>query len=63
MSKKNIIMRDALRENDVYLYELAERLNISEATMGRMMRKEQSKEKQKEYVEIIREIGEEKKNG
>ena len=36
----NLLVRESLKENDVYLYMLADAMGISEPTMCRMMRKE-----------------------
>ena len=50
---KNEKIREALSQNRMYAYELATLLGISEATFGRMMRKELPDEEQKRIVELI----------
>lgn len=47
----------------VKLYQIAEELRISEATMTRMMRKELSPEKQQEIMQIIDQLSEGKHHG
>ena len=54
---KNLKVKNALVENRVYLYELADALNFSEATMSRRLRYELPDEEQERYVSIIKEIG------
>ena len=50
----NIAVRTALLENDMYLWQLAGLLEVSETTMTRMMRKELPEERQNELVELIK---------
>lgn len=47
-------VRDELMRCDMYLWELANLLNVSESTMTRMMRKELPAEYQDELIDLIR---------
>lgn len=47
-------VRDELMRCDMYLWELASLLNVSEATVTRMMRKELPAEYQDELIDLIR---------
>lgn len=49
----NQIIRDELREQKVYQWELAKALGISESTMVRKMRTEMSDEETKELLALI----------
>lgn len=49
----NQIIRDVLREQKVYQWELAKALGISEATMVRKMRTEMSDEETMELLALI----------
>ena len=49
----NQIIRDELREQKVYQWELAKALGISEATMVRKMRTEMSDEETMELLALI----------
>ena len=45
-------------QHGVKLWQIAEKLHISEATMTRMMRKELAPEKQQEIMQIIDQLSE-----
>ena len=49
----NQIIRDGLREQKVYQWELAKALGISESTMVRKMRIEMSDEETRELLALI----------
>lgn len=49
----NQIIRDGLREQKVYQWELAKALEISESTMVRKMRIEMSDEETRELLALI----------
>ncbi len=49
----NQIIRDELREQKVYQWELAKALGISESTMVRKMRAEMSDEETRELLALI----------
>lgn len=49
----NQIIRDELREQEVYQWELAKALGISESTMVRKMRTEMSDEETMELLALI----------
>lgn len=53
MKSNNLIIRTALRENNIYLWELADILGVSENTVVRRMRKEHSEEEQLHIAEMI----------
>lgn len=55
MKNNNLIIRKALRENNVYMWELADILGVSEVTVCRWMRKEYPKEEQLRIAEMISE--------
>ena len=66
MIKHNNDIRTKARENGVYLYEIAEKLNISEPTFNRWLRKELSedlKQKALAAIELIREEHEAEQGG
>ena len=60
--KANNDIRQAAKENHVYLYEIASFLNISEPTIIRRLRLELSEEKKVEMRKIIDYISRQKKN-
>lgn len=51
---KNQEIRNAMKENNIKQWELAEMLGISENTMCRKLRKELPDEEKKRILEIIR---------
>ena len=53
MLKANVKIRDALKNKGIYQWQLAEKLNISEFTLTRYLRKELSKEQQAEMLKTI----------
>ena len=57
----NRIIRDELREQKVYQWELAKALGISESTMVRKMRIEMSDEETRELLALIDSIALDKK--
>ena len=57
MKKANQTVRTALTKRNVYQWELAERLGISEYTLTRKLRKELPEDQQEEMVRIIESIG------
>lgn len=58
MKKTNYIVRRALFDTGLYLYELGDLLGKSVPTMTRYMRKEQPEEVQEEWARLIREEAE-----
>lgn len=60
MEKKNREIRQAAKENSVYLWEIAKALGISEPTITRWLRSELSKEKESKILFTIRQIAREK---
>ena len=59
MIKRNNEIRTKARENGVYLYEIAEKLNVSEPTFNRWLRKELSENLKQKALAAIEEIREE----
>lgn len=58
----NNALRQAARESGVKLWELADALDVSEATVTRMLRRELDAEKQRNLLEIINAIAQQKSN-
>lgn len=56
----NVDVRTTAKKSGVFLYELAERLGISEPTMTRLLRKELSDSKKQELLSNIADIASEK---
>lgn len=57
MLKKNIEIRKAAKENGVFLWEIADKLGVSEPTLNRYLRKEMpdsQKAKFRTAIEIIK---------
>ena len=59
MTKHNNDIRTKARENGVYLYEIAEKLNVSEPTFNRWLRKELSEDLKQKALAAIKQIKEE----
>lgn len=55
-------IRTAAKTKSVFLWEVAERLNISEPTMTRKLRRELPAEEKQRIFSLIDEIAEEKKS-
>ena len=55
-AKENEVVRQTLKENHVYQWELAERLGVAEYTLTRMLRHELNTAKQNELCEAIKAI-------
>lgn len=53
-------IRNALKSNGLYLYNLGEILNVSEATITRMMRHELSQDEQARIIKLIEREGKKK---
>lgn len=54
----NVQIKSYAMLRGVKLYQIAEKLRISEATMSRMMRKELAPEKRQEIMQIIDQLSE-----
>ena len=54
---KNQTIRDALTKQGLFLYQLGKILNVSEATITRMMREELPEPEQRRIVKLIKEGG------
>lgn len=59
MIKHNNDIRTKSRENGVYLYEIAEKMNVSEPTFNRWLRKELSEDLKQKALAAIEQIREE----
>ncbi len=54
--RRNLEVRSAAKENGVYLYEIAEKLGVSEPTFNRYLRKELSDGLKAKVLAAIEEI-------
>lgn len=52
----NLDIRAAAKEKSVFLYEIADKLGISEPTMTRLLRRELPQEKKNDISKIINEV-------
>lgn len=59
MTKHNNDIRTKARESGVYLYEIAEKMRVSEPTFNRWLRKELSEDLKQKSLAAIEQIGEE----
>ena len=57
-----IVVKNALKENNVYQWELAKKLDISEYTLLRRFRKELDEKEVNNYLKQISEIKKERGN-
>lgn len=62
MSKSNSEIRTLAKQSNVFLYEIAERLNISEPTITRRLRRELPDEEKEKIKAVIAELAAEKAN-
>ena len=60
MYNTNLDVRTAAKENGVFLYELCEKLKISEPTLTRKLRKELASGEKAHFLRLITEIAAEK---
>lgn len=60
MSKSNTEIRTLAKQSNVFLYEIAERLNVSEPTITRRLRRELPDEEKAKIKGIIAELAAEK---
>lgn len=56
MKQNNLLVRQELKRRKVYMWQLADYLNISEVTMCKRLRHELSEAVQKDIVNKIREM-------
>lgn len=63
MSKANADIKEAAKQAGVYLYNIADRLNISDNTLIRRMRRELPDAEKAKIKGIIAELAAEKANG
>lgn len=60
---KNVAIRRAAAANGIFLWKIAERLNISDSCLSRKLRQELSAAEQEKIFIIIKEIAKEESNG
>lgn len=53
---RNQDIREALKNKNVYTWELAERIGVHETTLYRYLRKDLSSQEKQRYLELITEI-------
>lgn len=63
MLQKNIVIRNAILNNNLKFWQIAEKLNMNDGNFSRLLRKELTKEKKEEILKIIEKLKEEQKNG
>jgi len=56
MQKKNIDIRTAAKDSGVYLWEIAEKLGVSEPTLNRYLRKEMHDSQKAKFYSAIEQI-------
>ncbi len=56
MVKKNIDIRRAAKENGVFLWEIAEKLGVSEPTLNRYLRKEMTDSQKAKFRAAIEQL-------
>lgn len=56
MQKKNIDIRTAAKESGVYLWEIAEKLGVSEPTLNRYLRKEMPNNQKAKFYSAIEQV-------
>ncbi|WP_256815809.1 hypothetical protein [Cytobacillus sp. Bac17] len=54
--KCNIDIRKTLRESNVFIWQLADKMNVHENTIYRLLRKELPNDKKAEIIKVIKEI-------
>ena len=57
---KNIKLREYAKTNNVYLWEIALKMNVSEPTITRKFRRELSDEETSKIMHLIKQISKEK---
>lgn len=60
MTQKNVEIRNAILNNDLKFWQVADKLNINDGNFSRLLRKELTKDKKEEILKIIEELKEEK---
>ena len=56
MQQKNIDIRKSVSENNLKLWQIADKLNMNDGNFSRLLRKELSEDKKKEIFKIIEEL-------
>lgn len=57
---QNLEIREAVKNGGVYLWQLADRLGVSDATLSRKLRKELSAKEKKRCLQIIEQLTEQR---
>lgn len=60
-NRRNTEIKSTLKEMGVYQYELAEAMGVSEFTLVKRFRKEQSEEEKQKIIEIINAVAKQKR--
>lgn len=55
-ARKNQDIRNMAKENNLYLWQIAEKMGICDMTLSRKLRKELSQEEKQEVFSIINEL-------
>lgn len=63
MQIKNQEIRNCIIKNNLRFWQIADELNINDGNFSRLLRKELTKEKKEEILNIIEQLKEEEKNG
>lgn len=63
MQIKNQEIRNCIIKNNLRFWQIADKLNINDGNFSRLLRKELTKEKKEEILNIIEQLKEEEKNG
>ncbi len=58
----NMKIRNAILKNKLKYWEVAEKLNINDGNFSRLLRRELTKDKEKQILKIIEELKEEAEN-
>lgn len=56
MLQKNIAIRNAILNNNLKFWQIAEKLNMNDGNFSRLLRKELTKEKKEEILNIIEKL-------
>lgn len=62
MLQKNVKIRNAILNNNLKFWQVAEKLNINDGNFSRLLRKELTTEKKEEILKIIKKLKEDEKH-
>lgn len=60
-NNRNTVIKSTLKEMGVYQYELAEAMGVSEFTLVKRFRKEQTEEEKQKIIETINTVAKQKR--